>query len=185
MKKIIENKFVVISCLVILIYCLSILIEKRINPQIDFNFKLFSPYYLIYSLVIPILIIVPIKLMPSCWYTKFVLQRTKTLNKIVVISTGIILVWFILWYAMSGVGKLMSNSLKTTEAEAAAITFIKNDSTVKTKIGHIDSIEVVSYSISEREARYYFILQGKDSSINVEISLIHNQNWLIDSLLIK
>jgi hypothetical protein len=185
MKKITNNRTIVIICLVVLIYCLSILIEKRITPNTGFDFKLWPPYYLVFAVVIPLVILLPIKFLPVSGYTNFILQREKILNKIIVISTGIILIWLLLWHAMSAIGDLMGKSLNTTEAETASLTSIKNDSIIKTKIGLVDSIELVSNSISSKVATYDYILHGKDSTINVEISLGREQKWIVDTIIIK
>ena len=70
---------------------------------------------------------------------------------------------------MGAVGDLMGKSLNTKEAETASLTSIKNDSTIKTKIGSVDSIELVSCSISSTVATYEYFLYGKDAKINVEV----------------
>jgi len=168
---------------------LSILIEKRINPSGGSNFKIWSLNYLIFSLFIPLVILLPIRLLRSSRYTKFILQKEKTINKVIVITTGIILIWLLLWYTMFGLRDLMHNimekSVKVSEAEAAVLTSIKDDNIIKTKIGLIDSIEYVSKAISSKKATFDYILYGNNSTLNVEILLCHDQKWIVDTILIK
>jgi hypothetical protein len=82
-------------------------------------------------------------------------------------------------------GDLMDKSLKTSEAETAALISVKNDSIIKTKIGLVDSIELVSNSISFKAANFDFILHGRDSILNVEIILSRDSSWIVDTLIIK
>lgn len=185
MKKITDNRTIVIICLFILVYCLSILIEKRIAPDSGFEFKYWSPYYLLFTIVIPLIILLPIRFLPSSRYTKYILQKEKSINKIIVFSTGIILIWLLIWFAMSTMGKFMDTSLGTLEAETTAVTYVKNDSIIKTKIGLVDSVELVSNSISSKAANYNYILHGKDTTLNVEVLLSHEQKWIVDTIIIK
>jgi hypothetical protein len=185
MKKITNNRTIVIICLVVLTYCLSILINKRISPDNKFDFKYWSPYYLIFASIIPLAILLPLRLLPSGKYANYVLQKEKKINRIIVITTGIILVWLILWHTSIAMGDLMDKSLKSSEAETVSLSSLKNDTTIKSKIGSIDSIELVSNSISSKAANFNYILHGKDSALNVEIVLRHEQDWITDTIIIK
>jgi hypothetical protein len=185
MKKITNNRTIVIISFVALIYCLSILIEKRITPNSGFDFKLWSPYYIIYAVFIPLVILLPIIFSPTSRYAKFVLQKENKINKVIVISSFIVMIWLFLWYAMIGIGNLMNSSLKSSEAETAALTSVKNDSIINAKIGLVDSIELVSNSISSKTANFDYILHGKDSTLKIEILLSHDQKWIVDTIIIK
>lgn len=183
MKKITNNRTIVVMCLSILTYCLSLLIEKRISPNSGFYFKLWSPYYLIFAIIIPFSILLPIRF--SSRYANFIIKKEKGISKIIVISTGIILIWLVLWFLMTAMGDFMDNSFKTSEAESAAFIFVKNDSIIKTKIGFVDSIELVSNSISLKAANLDYILHGRDSILNVEIILSRDSSWIVDTIIIK
>ena len=185
MKKITNNRTIVIICLVILTYCLSILVDKRITPNSGFDFKLWSPYYVVFAIFIPFALVLSIGFFPSSRYTNLILKKEKGINKVIVISTGIILIWLFLWFIIISMGNLMHKSLKTSEAETAALTALKNDSIIKTKIGLVDSIELVSNSISSKAADFEYTLHHKDSSLNVKILLSRKQNWIVDTILIK
>jgi hypothetical protein len=185
MKKITNNRTIVILCFVALIYCLSILIEKRIAPDSGFEFKLWSSYDLISAILIQLVIVLPIRIFPISRYAKFVLQKEHKINKVIVISSLIVMIWMLLWYTMMGAGNLMDSSLKTSEAETAALTSLKNDSVINIKIGLIDSIELVSSSISSKTANFDFILHGRDSMLTVEILLSHEQKWIVDTIILK
>jgi len=185
MKKITNNKTIVIISFVLLIYCLSILIEKRINPENGSDFKFWSPYYLMFSIIIPLILLLPIRFLPSSRYAIFILQKEKKINKIIVISTLILMIWLFLWYAMSAMGNLMNKSLNTSEAKTVVLTSIKNDIIIKTKIGLVDTVELVSRSISSESANFNYLLYGKDSTLNVEILLSREQKWILDTIIIK
>jgi hypothetical protein len=86
---------------------------------------------------------------------------------------------------MIWIGNFMDSSINTSEADSAALTSLKNDSIINTKIGLIDSIELVSNSISSKTANFDFILHGKDSSLNIEVLLSHEQKWKVDTIIIK
>ena len=154
-------------------------------PSSGFDFKLWSPYYLVFAIIIPLAALLPIRLLPSSKYSRFVLKKENRINKVIVILTGIILIWLLLWNVMTGIGKLGDSYLKTSEAESAALTSLKNDSVIKTKIGVVDSIELVYNSIKSKTANYCYILHGKDSTIKVEISLSREQKWIVDTIIIK
>lgn len=185
MKKILNNRTVIISFLIVLIYCLAILIEKRINPNNGLDFNLWSPYYLIYTIIFPLVLLLPIRLLPSSRYTKFVLKNVNRINKIIVISTSILLVWLLSWYAMIGMGDLMSKSLNIAEAESASLTAIRNNATIKTRIGQVDSTKLVSNLITSKTANFNYTIYGKDLTMNVEILLSRDQEWIVDTTIIK
>jgi len=185
MKKLLDNRLLVITCLVIPVYCLSIFIEKRISPDSGFDFKLWSPHYLLFAILIPIAILIPLRFFSSSRYSRFVFQREKALKTIIIMSTGLLLIFLLAWYAMSGVGKLMGRSLKLSEADDVAMSYIKNDSTVHKILGSIDSIEEISSSISSKNAKYNFTVHGSDSILNIEILLSRDQNWIVDTLITK
>ena len=185
MKKITNNKTIVIICLVLLIYCVSILIEKRINPENGFDFKLWSPYYLIFAIMIPLILLLPIRFLPSSGYANFILQKEKKINKIIVISTLILLIWQSLWHAINAMGDLMDKSLNPSEAKTVVMTTLKNDSIIKTKIGIVDTVELISNSISSNSANFNYKILGKDSTLNVEILLSREQKWIVDTIIIK
>jgi len=94
-------------------------------------------------------------------------------------------IFLLAWYAMSGVGKLMDRSLKVSEADDVARSYIKNDSTVHKILGSIDSIEEISSSISSKNAKYNFTVHGSDSILNIEIFLSRDQKWIVDTLITK
>lgn len=185
MRKILNSKSLIVVCLITLVYCLSVLIKKRINPNSGFDFRLWSPYYLIIAIILPIVFLLPIRLLPTSSYSKFVLQKEIIIKKVIVISTGILLIWLSLWYTMIGIGKSMDSSLKTSEAESAALVSIKNDSIISNKIGLVDKIESISTSISSKTANFEYILHGKDSTLTVVISLSHDQKWIVDAIRLK
>jgi hypothetical protein len=185
MKKITNNRTFVIICFVALIYCLIILTEKRITTNSGFDFKLWSPYYLIYAVIIPLVIILPVIFIPTGRCAKFVLQNESKINKVIVISSFIVMIWLLAWYTMIGIGNLMDSSLNTADAETAALTSVKNDSLINAKIGLVDSVELVSNSISSKTANFDYILHGKNSALRVEILLNHDQKWIVDTILIK
>lgn len=185
MKKLLNNRLFVIICLVILVYCLSIFIERRISSDSSFDFKLWSPYYLLFAILIPITLLIPLRYFSASRYSRFVFQREKALKTIIIMSTGLLLIFLLAWYAMNGVGKLMDRSLKLSEADEAAMLYIKNDSTVHKILGSIDSIEEISSSISSKNAKYNFTVHGSDSILNIEILLSHDQKWIVDTLITK
>jgi hypothetical protein len=185
MKNSTKYRTIVIICLFLLIYSLTILIEKRINPYTEFDFKLWTPYYLIFIVIIPLTILLPIRFLPSSRYSKFIIQKENRINKVVVILTGIILTWFLLWYTMIGIGDLIENSLKISEAEITAETSIKNDSIIYSKIGFLESIESISQTISSKTANFKYILRGQDTILDIEILLRKEQIWVVDTIIIK
>ena len=185
MKKPLNKRLFAVVCLVVLVYCLSILIEKRISSDTSFDFRLWSPFYLIFAILIPMAILIPLRFFPASKYSLFMIQKEKTLKKVTFLITGFLLLWLLGWYAMSSLGKLMDKSLKQSEANEAAITYIKTDSIVYNKIGSVDSIQQISYTIDSQAAKFDFIVHGSDSIVDVEILLNHEQIWIVDTLIIK
>lgn len=185
MRKLLTNRLLAIICLVILVYGLSILIEKRISSGSSFDFKLWSPIYLILAILIPAVILLPLKYYSASRYADFVFQREKQLKTITILFIGILLVWFLAWYAFLGVGKLADESLKLSEANETAITYLKNDSIVQAKIGSVDSVEEISSSLSSKVAKYSFIIYGRDTRLSIDVLLSHEQKWIVDTLIIN
>ena len=110
MKKLTNNRTIVIICLVVLTYCLAVPVEKRITPNDGFQFKLWSPYYLLFAITIPPVILLPVKFLPTGRYANYILRNEKGISKEIVISTLVILVWFALWYAMIAMGNSMDRA---------------------------------------------------------------------------
>ena len=185
MKKHLKNRTLAIISLFVLIYILSILIEKRITPNNSFDFKLWSPYYLIFTLIIPILILLPVKYFPASKYSKFIIKRERTIKKVIIGVTIFLVLWFLAWYGMKGFGKLIDKSLKISEASKTAISFVKSDSTIYHKTGGIKSIKSSSYDITAKTANYNYIVYGKDTTLRVKVLLSHKQKWIVDTLMIK
>lgn len=185
MNKIANNRTIVIICLFVLVYCLSVLVEKRINPDTEFAFNLWSPYYLLFTILIPLAILLPIRLLPSSRYTNYILQKEKVFSKNIVLSTMIVLIYLILWSAGIAILNSIDSSFGTSEAETAALTSIKNDTIFKAMIGYIDSIEPISSSISSKVASFHYILHGKDTALNIEVLLSREHIWIVDTTIIK
>jgi len=85
-------------------------VEKRITPNDGFQFKLWSPYYLLFAITIPPVILLPVKFLPTGRYANYILRNEKGISKVIVISTLVILVWFALWYAMIAMGNSMDRA---------------------------------------------------------------------------
>jgi hypothetical protein len=130
-------------------------------------------------------VLLPLRLFPTTGYARFLKSWEVRINKIIVVSTGIVLIWILLWYIMIGLGHFMDKSLKISEAEEVAMTSLKNDSIIINRLGLLDSIELTKNSISAKTANFDYILHGKDSILHVEIVLRHNQKWILDSIIIK
>lgn len=190
MKKILANKKLAAGSLFIFIYCLSILIEKRINSGVgiaDMNFKLFSPYYLLFTILIPALLLLPIRLAPSSTYSKYIFEKQIILSKLINIATICIVGWLLLWLLMTKGGDLIFGQFKSDKAEAekVAIPFIKKDSTVNARIGSVDSIEFHSARINNGNAEFHYTLHGIHAAIQVQILLNQSEKWVVDTLIIE
>jgi hypothetical protein len=185
MKRLLNSrKFATIS-FVVLVYCLSILIEKRISPNNSFDFLLWSPYYLLLAILIPAILILPLKIFPKSKYSVLIFKKERILKSVTIISTVILVLWLLLWYTMSGFGKILDKSLNKSEADEISIAYLKNDPYIHKKIGNLDSLKQISYTISSTEAKFDFRVYGSDSIINSEVFLTRGQNWIVDTIIIK
>ena len=196
MKKLLNSRLFAIISLILLVYCLSILIEKRISFDYSFDYsfdsfdssfdyRLWSPYYLIFVFLIPISILLPLKLFPTSKYSKFIFQKERELKTITIVIAGILIFWLLIWYGMIGIGKLFDAALHESEAYETSLTYVKNDSVVNSKIGSFIKLEDLSYTISTTRAEYNYIVHGTSSDINIVVILSRNESWIVDTLIIK
>jgi|WetSurMetagenome_2_1015567.scaffolds.fasta_scaffold308326_2 hypothetical protein len=185
MKRLLMNRVLAIISLVLLVYCLSILIDKRISSDNSIKFHLWSANYLLFAILIPSTIILPLIFAPKSNYSTFIFRKEKAFKSAIIICTGILIIWLLLWYGMIGVGKIFDNTLNKSEADEVALSFIKNDSYIQKKIGNIDSIRQTSYTISSTEAKFDILIYGSDTILKTEVDLTRGQNWVVDTLILK
>jgi hypothetical protein len=185
MKNSPKNRKIAITCLFILVYLLAILINKRISNRTGFDFILWSPYFLGISILIPLTLILPIKFLPSSWYTTFINRQEKLIKTIIIVTAAILLIWLLFWHGMLKVGSLIDNGYNGNEADSVAAVTIKNDSLVKANIGLVGNFELTTESISTKIATYEYILHVKDTSLRVTLFLTHEQKWTFDRIIKK
>lgn len=167
----------------ILIYCISILVEKRINYESGFEFTLWSPYYLLTSILVPLALILPIKLLPNSSYSKLIIKKEKSVFKLINILTSVIILWLLFWYGSLAIDKIFDTKLDSKVAEKVAIEVLKNDSIFMNRSGKIERFDPLKSIINNHTASFFYRIIGIDTTYNVNVLLSRDQEWVKDTVI--